>query len=69
MTLLLCFNVRVHHPYSNEPVMISLRIGVSLSDEMSFSLLPEQASRDELVCSDKTLAIDDSNLVIKVVKI
>ena len=41
-------------------------IGVSLSDEMSFRLLPEQATRDELVCSDKTLAIDDSNLVIKV---
>lgn len=34
---------------------------------MSFRLLPEEANTDELVCSDKTLAIDGSNLVIKVV--
>lgn len=36
---------------------------------MSFSLLPEGATKDTLVCSDTSLAIDDSNLVIKVARI
>lgn len=32
---------------------------------MHFSKLPPGAVKDELICSDSTLQIDDSNLVIK----
>ena len=32
---------------------------------MSFSKLPIDATSDELTCSDKTLLVDNSNLVIK----
>lgn len=35
---------------------------------MQFTLLPEGASADKLVCSDPTIPHDDSNLVIKVGK-
>mmetsp|Transcript_7905 Transcript_7905/g.7952 ORF Transcript_7905/g.7952 Transcript_7905/m.7952 type:complete len:354 (+) Transcript_7905:98-1159(+) len=38
---------------------------ISLSDYMYFSKLPEDAVRDEMTCSDSSLAVDDSNLVIK----
>ena len=40
--------------------------GVDLNDEMTFRKLPPTASKDELTCSDKSLSIDGSNLVIKV---
>jgi len=38
---------------------------ISLSDYMHFSKLPIGATRDELECSDPTLQVDDSNLVVK----
>ena len=45
--------------------LASLFQTISLSDYMHFSLLPPGSIRDELVCSDTSLQIDDSNLVIK----
>jgi 4-diphosphocytidyl-2-C-methyl-D-erythritol kinase len=45
--------------------LASLFQTISLSDYMHFSLLPAGATKDELVCSDSSLEIDDSNLVIK----
>jgi hypothetical protein len=33
---------------------------------MGFSLLPNGATKDQLTCSDSSLAVDDSNLIIKV---
>ena len=45
--------------------LASLFQTISLSDYMHFSLLPPGAAKDELVCSDSSLRIDDSNLVIK----
>jgi hypothetical protein len=38
---------------------------ITLSDYMYFSRLPEDSIRDEMTCSDSSLAVDDSNLVIK----
>lgn len=45
--------------------LASLFQTISLSDCMHFSRLPAGAKKDELVCSDPTLQIDGSNLVIK----
>lgn len=45
--------------------LASLFQTISLSDYMHFSLLPSGATKDQLVCSDTSLEIDDSNLVIK----
>ena len=45
--------------------LASLFQAISLSDYMHFSLLPTGATADELYCSDKTLSVDGSNLVIK----
>lgn len=45
--------------------LASLFQAVSLADTMSFSRLPEAATRDELVCTDSSLQVDQSNLVIK----
>jgi len=45
--------------------LASLFQTISLFDEMKFSLLPETAQCDILTCSDTTLEVDDSNLVIK----
>lgn len=36
-----------------------------MSDHMSFTALPAGATRDQLTCSDSSLAVDDSNLIIK----
>mmetsp|Transcript_25086 Transcript_25086/g.63601 ORF Transcript_25086/g.63601 Transcript_25086/m.63601 type:complete len:369 (-) Transcript_25086:589-1695(-) len=38
---------------------------IDLGDDMGFSLLPEGATKDSLLCSDPTIPSDDSNLVIK----
>jgi 4-diphosphocytidyl-2-C-methyl-D-erythritol kinase len=45
--------------------LASLFQTISLSDEMYFSRLPESATKDEMVCTDSELSVDDSNLVIK----
>ena len=45
--------------------LASLFQAVSLSDKMSFSRLPDSAMRDELLCTDSSLQVDQSNLVIK----
>ena len=38
---------------------------ISLSDYMYFSKLPSNADKDQLICSDSSLLVDQSNLVIK----
>ncbi len=43
--------------------LASLFQAVSLSDKLSFQ--PIEGDRDEMTCSDTTLSIDQSNLVIK----
>jgi 4-diphosphocytidyl-2-C-methyl-D-erythritol kinase len=45
--------------------LASLFQAISFSDYMYFSKLAPGAGKDELVCSDSSLAVDDSNLVIK----
>jgi 4-diphosphocytidyl-2-C-methyl-D-erythritol kinase len=45
--------------------LASLFQAISLSDGMSFSLLPRGSTSDVLTCSDATLSVDDSNLVLK----
>ena len=45
--------------------LASLFQAVSLSDQMQFSVLAKDASKDFMTCSDQTLEIDDRNLVIK----
>jgi hypothetical protein len=45
--------------------LASLFQTISLCDYMHFSRLPAGATRDELVCSDPLLQVDESNLVIK----
>jgi 4-diphosphocytidyl-2-C-methyl-D-erythritol kinase len=45
--------------------LASLFQTISLSDYMHFSKLPSGSTKDELICSDPSLQIDDSNLVIK----
>eukprot|EP00607_Mallomonas_marina_P006072 CAMPEP_0182430066 /NCGR_PEP_ID=MMETSP1167-20130531/36488_1 /TAXON_ID=2988 /ORGANISM="Mallomonas Sp, Strain CCMP3275" /LENGTH=268 /DNA_ID=CAMNT_0024614677 /DNA_START=290 /DNA_END=1092 /DNA_ORIENTATION=- len=45
--------------------LASLFQSISLSDQMHFSKLPASATKDEMSCSDTTLPVDDSNLVIK----
>ena len=45
--------------------LASLFQAISFSDYMYFSKLPSGASKDEMICSDTSLAVDDSNLVIK----
>ena len=45
--------------------LASLFQAVSFADDMYFSKLPQESSQDELLCSDNTLAVDRSNLVIK----
>ena len=45
--------------------LASLFQAISFSDYMYFSKLPEGASSDEMSCSDESLAVDGSNLVIK----
>ena len=45
--------------------LASLFQAISFSDYMHFSRLPEDAIGDEMTCSDSSLAVDGSNLVIK----
>ena len=45
--------------------LASLFQAISFSDYMYFSKLPSGANKDEMICSDTSLAVDDSNLVIK----
>lgn len=45
--------------------LASLFQAISFSDYMHFSRLPKDATCDEMTCSDATLAVDNSNLVIK----
>jgi len=45
--------------------LASLFQAISLSDFMHFTKLPPSATRDELTCSDTSLAVDGSNLVVK----
>lgn len=45
--------------------LASLFQAITLADQMGFSLLPDGSVEDVLVCSDSSLAIDKSNLVIK----
>ena len=45
--------------------LASLFQAISFSDYMYFTKLPPGASKDEMICSDTSLAVDDSNLVIK----
>ena len=45
--------------------LASLFQAISLYDNMHFSKLPSGATKDEMTCSDGSLAVDDSNLVIK----
>ena len=45
--------------------LASLFQAISFSDYMHFSRLPADATCDEMTCSDTTLAVDNSNLVIK----
>lgn len=45
--------------------LASLFQAISFSDYMHFSRLPADATCDEMTCSDTTLAVDSSNLVIK----
>ena len=45
--------------------LASLFQTISLSDYMHFSLLPPGATKDELICSDSSLKIDETNLVVK----
>jgi 4-diphosphocytidyl-2-C-methyl-D-erythritol kinase len=45
--------------------LASLFQAISLSDRMSFTKLPTTAKKDEMTCSDTTLKVDSSNLVIK----
>ncbi len=42
---------------------------ISLSDELQFELLPASASADQLTCSDRTLEVTDSNLVLKALRL
>ena len=39
---------------------------IDLGDDMDFTLLPENATADELTCNMEGVPTDDSNLVIKV---
>ena len=52
----------------NEDELASLFQTVSLSDEMYFKKLV-RSSRDELTCSDSSLSVDESNLVIKALEL
>jgi 4-diphosphocytidyl-2-C-methyl-D-erythritol kinase len=45
--------------------LASLFQAISLSDYMYFSKLGPDATADEVTCSDTSLAVDDSNLVVK----
>jgi 4-diphosphocytidyl-2-C-methyl-D-erythritol kinase len=45
--------------------LASLFQAISLYDNMYFSKLPNGATKDEMICSDESLAVDGSNLVIK----
>lgn len=45
--------------------LASLFQTISLSDQLYFKKLPKTALKDEMVCSDSSLTVDDSNLVIK----
>ena len=45
--------------------LASLFQAISLSDYMYFTKLPSGATEDVLTCSDKSLSVDKSNLVIK----
>jgi hypothetical protein len=45
--------------------LASLFQAISFSDYMYFSKLPAEATCDEMTCSDSSLAVDGSNLVIK----
>lgn len=45
--------------------LASLFQAISFSDYMYFSKLPVEATCDEMTCSDSSLAVDGSNLVIK----
>lgn len=45
--------------------LASLFQAISLFDYMHFTKLAPGASKDEVICSDSSLAVDDSNLVIK----
>lgn len=45
--------------------LASLFQAISFSDYMHFSKLPSTAVADEMICSDSSLAVDNSNLVIK----
>jgi 4-diphosphocytidyl-2-C-methyl-D-erythritol kinase len=45
--------------------LASLFQAISFSDYMHFSKLPASAVEDQMICSDTSLAVDKSNLVIK----
>lgn len=45
--------------------LASLFQAVGLNDGMKFSKLPHGSLNDELICSDGSLAVDKSNLVLK----
>eukprot|EP01041_Mallomonas_annulata_P005176 gene5176-10353_t len=49
--------------------LASLFQAISLSDYMHFSKLPETAKQDDMACSDSTLSVDGSNLVIKALEL
>jgi len=52
--------------HTSSPFPITLSQVIDLGDNMDFGLLPEGASSEMLRCSDPSVPINDSNLVIKV---